>query len=157
MAKKKDRKGKISLEVITPEKVVLEDNEIDIVVLRDLEGEQEEGELTKERSIGILADHAPMLVRLPVAPIRYEKGGEVHWVVVAGGFLEVKNNKVTVLSFGAEIVGKEAEVDLAIIAKERVQNWLEGQVGKVGFDEKAAEADLKISAIELYKASSHSE
>jgi len=157
MAKVKKGKGKISLEVLTPEKIVLQDDEIDIVVVRDLEGEQEEGELTRERYIGILSDHAQMLVRLPVAPLRYEKHGEVYWVVVAGGFLEVKNNKVTVLSFGAERVAEEAEVDLAVIAKERVQNWLEGQVGRVGFDEKAAEADLKKSAIELYRSSSHSE
>ncbi|MGA1844488.1 MAG: F0F1 ATP synthase subunit epsilon [bacterium] len=157
MAKLRKGKGKISLEVLTPEKCVLKDDEIDIVVVRDLEGEQEEGELTKERYIGILADHAPMLVRLPIAPLRYEKDGEAHWIVVAGGFLEVKNNRVTVLSFGAERVTKEAEVDLAVIARERVQSWLEGQVGRVGFDEKAAEADLRKSAIELYRASSHSE
>ena len=157
MAKLKKGKGKISLEVLTPEKVVLQDDEIDIVVVRDLAGEQEEGELTKEKYIGILSDHAPMLVRLPIAPLRYEKHGEVHWVVVAGGFLEVKNNKIIVLSFGAEKVTKEAEVDLAIMAKKRVQSWLEGQVGRVGFDEKAAEADLKKSVIELYRASSHSE
>ena len=156
MAKEK-KKGRISLEVFTPEKVVLQDDEVDIVVVRDLEGEQEEGELSKEKYIGILANHAPMLVRLPIAPVRYEKGGEVYWVVVAGGFLEVSNNKVTILSFGAEKVTQEPDMDLAITAKKRVESWLEGQVGGVGFDEKAAEADLKKSAIELYRASSHSE
>jgi len=110
------------------------------------------------REIGILSDHAPMLVRLPVSPIRYRKGEELHWIVVAGGFLEVKDNKVTILSFGAEKVSEEADANLAIAAKKRVESWLlEGQVGKVGFDEKAAEADIKKSAIELYKASSSSE
>ncbi|MBN2372333.1 F0F1 ATP synthase subunit epsilon [bacterium] len=156
MAKDK-KKGRISLEVLTPEKVVLQDNEIDIVVVRDLAGEQEEGELTKEKYIGILANHAPMLVRLPIAPIRYEKADDVYWVVVAGGFLEVAYNKVTILSFGAEKVIQEPDIDLAITAKKRVESWLEGQVGGVGFDEKAAEADLKKSVIELYRASSHSE
>ena len=106
------------------------------------------------REIGILSDHAPMLIRLPLSPIRYTKGEEIHWIVVAGGFLEVKDNKVTILSFGAEKVAEEADADLAIAAKKRVESWLlEGQVGKVGFDEKAAEADIKKSAIELYKAS----
>jgi len=107
------------------------------------------------KEVGIMNGHAPMLVNLPISPIRYKKGEELHWLIVAGGFLEVRNNKVTILSFGAEIVTEEPDEDLAIAAKKRVESWLlEGQVGKVAFDEKAAEADIKKSAIELYKASS---
>lgn len=107
------------------------------------------------KEVGIMNGHAPMLVNLPISPIRYKKGEELHWLIVAGGFLEVRNNKVTILSFGAEIVTEEPDEDLAIAARKRVESWLlEGQVGKVAFDEKAAEADIKKSAIELYKASS---
>jgi len=107
------------------------------------------------KEVGIMNDHAPMLVNLPISPIRYKKGEELHWLIVAGGFLEVRNNKVTILSFGAEIVTEEPDEDLAIAARKRVESWLlEGQVGKVAFDEKAAEADIKKSAIELYRASS---
>ena len=110
------------------------------------------------REIGIMSGHAPMLVRLPISPVRYKKGKEIHWLVVAGGFLEVRNNKVTILSFGAEKVDEKPDADLAIEAKKRVESWLlEGQVGGVAFDEKAAEADIKISAIELYKSSSSAE
>jgi len=107
------------------------------------------------KEVGIMNGHAPMLVHLPISPIRYKKGEELHWLVVAGGFLEVRNNKVTILSFGAEKVTEEPDADLAIEARKRVESWLlEGQVGKVAFDEKAAEADIKRSAIELYRASS---
>ena len=106
------------------------------------------------KEVGIMNDHAPMLVHLPISPIRYKKGAELHWLIVAGGFLEVRNNKVTILSFGAEKVTEEPDEDIAIAARKRVESWLlEGQVGKVAFDEKAAEADIKKSAIELYKAS----
>lgn len=143
---------KLTLEIVTPEKIVLKDTNIDFIGIEFL-GKDNSG----KSEIGIMPQHAPMLVRLATAPLRYKKGKNVFYVVIAGGFLEVKDNIVTVLSAGAELVDKELDIDLAITAKKRVGKWLEGQVGKVGFDEKLAEADVKKSAIHLFKSSSHSE
>lgn len=139
-----------TFEIVTPEKVVLSANDVDFVGIEYLD------ENKKHNELGIMRDHAPMLMRLSTAPIRYKKRNEIFYAVVAGGFLEVKNNKVTILSPGAELVTKESNMDLAIMAKKRVESWLEGQVGKVGFDEKAAEADIKKSSVQLYKNSSNS-
>lgn len=138
----------LTLEIVTPEKIVLQENDIDFVGVEFLENEQ-----NGKKKIGIMKDHAPMLMRLSTAPIRYNKHGETFYAVVAGGFLEVKDNKITIISAGAELVEKEHDVEPAITARKRVELWLEKGVGKVGFDEKAAEADIKRSAIELYKAS----
>lgn len=143
----------LSLEIVTPEKIVLSDCNIDFVGI-----EFSRSDRFEQRALGIMKGHAPMLVRLSAAPVRYKKGNDIFYAVVAGGFLEVKNNKVTILSTGAEVVVREPDLDLAITAKKRVESWLEeGSVGKVGFDEKAAEADVKKSAVDLYKASSHSD
>lgn len=152
MAKEKI-KEKLSLEILTPEKVVLREDNIDIVVIRALDKDNE-----KPIEIGIMSYHAPMLIRLGICPIRYRKDTALYWAVVAYGFLEIRDNKITIISFGAEKIEREPDVDLAITAKKRVESWLlEGEVAKIGFDEKAAEADIKKSAIELYKASSHTE
>ncbi|MFH1564523.1 MAG: F0F1 ATP synthase subunit epsilon [bacterium] len=139
----------LTLEIITPEKIVLQEEGIDFVNVEFLESEK------KGRSeIGIMKGHAPMLMQLSVAPIRYEKNGNANYVVVAGGFLEIKDNKITVISAGAELVQKEPDVEPAITARKRVESWMEGGVGKVEFDEKKAEADITRSSINLYKASS---
>lgn len=140
---------KLALEIVTPEKIVLQEDGIDFVGVEF----SKEDEI-KKSELGIMKGHAPMLMRISTAPVKYKKGNDVFYAVVAGGFLEVKDDKITILSAGAELVIKEPNVDLAITAKKRVEGWLGGQVGKVGFDEKAAEADIKKAAIELYKNSS---
>jgi F-type H+-transporting ATPase subunit epsilon len=66
-----------------------------------------------EGDVGILTGHAPMLIRLAVAPLRiqHEDG---HWEspVVDGGFLHVttgeEGTRVDVLASGAEL---ESEID----------------------------------------------
>lgn len=136
----------LNLEIVTPEKIVLQEKDVDFVGVEFLESEK-----TGKREIGIMKDHAPMLMRLSTAPIRYTKGGETFYVVVAGGFLEMKDNKITIISAGAELVEKEPNVEPAVTARKRVESWLEGGVGKVGFDEKSAEAEIKKSAIGLVK------
>ncbi|MFH0854349.1 MAG: F0F1 ATP synthase subunit epsilon [bacterium] len=137
----------LNLEIVTPEKIVLQEKDIDFVGVEYLESEKK-----GKNAIGIMKDHAPMLMRLSIEPIRYKKGSETFYVVVAGGFLEVKNNKITIISAGAELVEKEPNVEPAMTARKRVESWLESGVGKVKFDEKAAEADIKKSAINLYKS-----
>lgn len=139
----------LTIEIVTPEKIILQEEGIDFVNVEFLESEKK-----GKSEIGIMGGHAPMLMRLSVAPIRYKKGEETFYAVVAGGFLEVKDNKITIISAGAELVEKEPNVEPAITARKRVETWLEKGVGKVSFDEKMAEADIKKSAIGLYKTSS---
>ncbi len=137
----------LTLEIVTPEKIVLQEKDIDFVGVEFLESEKK-----GKSEIGIMKGHAPMLMRLSIAPIRYEKNGNINYAVVAGGFLEVKDNKIIIISAGAELVSREPDMDLALTARKRVESWMEGGVGKVGFDEKAAELDIKKSAINLYKS-----
>ena len=101
----------LTLDILTPERSAC-CVEAEIVIARAMDGE-----------IGILANHAPLVVALDIAPLRYRKDGVEHAVAVCGGFLEVKDNRVTVLTSSAET---ETEIDFrrAEAAKERAEQRL---------------------------------
>ena len=72
--------------VVTPERVVLE-AEARFAALPAHDGE-----------IGILRDRAPLLVKLDVGRLRIETADERHILYVEGGFAEMVDNRLTVLS-----------------------------------------------------------
>ncbi len=82
----------MQVELVSPEKV-LYSGEATIVVCRPEGGDA-----------AFLPGHAPYLGLLGVGPvmIRTAEGGEVR-AAVHGGFIEVRNNKVTILSDVAEL------------------------------------------------------
>jgi F-type H+-transporting ATPase subunit epsilon len=98
----------MTLDILTPERSVC-CVEADIVIARALNGE-----------LGILPNHAPLIAALDIAPLRYKKDGVEHYVAVASGFMEVKDNRIAILAPAAET---EAEVDMARAesAKERAE------------------------------------
>jgi F-type H+-transporting ATPase subunit epsilon len=91
----------LDVHLVTPEREVWA-GPAQMVVAHGIEGD-----------VGILTGHAPMLIRLGVAPLRiqHEDG---HWEapVVDGGFLHVttgeEGTRVDVLASGAEL---ESEID----------------------------------------------
>jgi len=87
--------------VVTPEREVWA-GQADMVVARGTEGE-----------VGILAGHAPMLVRLAIGVLRIHMQGRAEAAVVDGGFLHVTSGeggtRVDVLATHAEMAG---EIDL---------------------------------------------
>src|SRR2546428_12638483 len=50
----------------------------------------------------VLPGHAPFLTTLGVGELTYRKGREEYHLAVAGGFAEVRNDKVIVLADSAE-------------------------------------------------------
>ena len=101
----------MTLDILTPERSVC-CVETEIVIARALDGE-----------LGILPNHAPLVVALDIAPLRYRKDGVEHFVAVASGFMEVKDNRVSILTPSAET---ESEIDFvrAESAKERAERRL---------------------------------
>ena len=57
-----------------------------------------------EGDLGILFDHAPILTNLRSGQLSYEKDGETVVIVVSGGYLEVTENRVTVLAETGEFL-----------------------------------------------------
>ena len=77
----------LDLEIVSPEKLLLS-RPVDMVVIPAAEGE-----------MGVLPQHAPMIVLLQEGVIRLYEGGRVtESLQVSGGFAEVTPTRVTVLA-----------------------------------------------------------
>jgi len=99
---------KLQLEVVTPDRLVLSES-VDIVMAIGSLGE-----------FGILPNHVPFLTPLMAGELRYRKDNKLDYMVVTGGFVEVSQNKVTVLAEAAESA-REIDLDRAKRAKERAE------------------------------------
>ncbi len=76
----------------------------------------------KDGYIGVLPDHAPLLSELGIGALTYTAPGDhVYSLAIAGGFLEIKDNVVRVLSDVAE-KGHEIDVSRAEQALKRAQD-----------------------------------
>jgi len=128
----------MSLQVITPEGAVLNAVETDAVVVPVTDG-----------SMGILHNHAPMVATLRIGVLRYKDGGSFKRVALTGGFLELSNNKITVLADTAES-GESIDVLRAQEAKKRAETRLRDRAMNV--DRARAEAALRRAIIRLKAA-----
>ena len=99
---------KLSIEMTTPERVVLQE-EAEFVVLPAFEGE-----------MGVLPDHAPFLVQLQPGEVRVTRGGEVHRFAVSGGVAQVKDNKIGIFAETAEL-GDQIDAERAHQALEKAK------------------------------------
>lgn len=94
----------LRLEIVTPEKRVFDD-EVDFVTVPTASGEA-----------GILPNHAPMISALKPGILTYSIKGNATRLVVRGGFVEVKADKVSVLADTAEA---SDDIDIAEARLER--------------------------------------
>lgn len=101
----------INLEIVTPEKKVI-DEQVDVVNVPTPKGE-----------IGILPNHAPLISTLKAGILSYTNKGNTEKMVVLGGFVEVKMDKVSIL---ADVVESSGEIDVkaAETAREDAQKTL---------------------------------
>jgi len=83
---------KLTLSVVTPEKQLVSE-EIDQVNAPGSEGD-----------FGVLYDHAPILTNLRAGQLSYENDGESTALVISGGYLEVTDNRVTILAESGEFL-----------------------------------------------------
>jgi F-type H+-transporting ATPase subunit epsilon len=102
---------KLILSIVTPEKQLVSE-EVDQVNVPGSEGD-----------LGILYDHAPILTNLRSGQLSYEKEGETVVLVVSGGYLEVTDNRVTVLAETGEFL-HEIDRDRAVRAHAEAEKML---------------------------------
>jgi F-type H+-transporting ATPase subunit epsilon len=126
----------LTLEIVTAERQVLVDDNVDMVVAPSIEGE-----------VGILPNHAPMLTLLQTGELRIKKGADEQSIIVSGGFLEVLENRVTVL---ADVAERSEEIDVAAAeeARTRAQSALTNR-DRDGADLEAAQAAMRLAALRL--------
>lgn len=128
--------AKLRVEVVTGEREVLVQDDVDMVVAPGVEGQ-----------LGILPRHAPLITTLTAGELRITRGGEEESLAVSGGFLEVARDRVMVLADTAEHAG---EIDLARAEEARrsaesaLVNRRDG-----GMDLAEAQAALRRSTVRL--------
>jgi F-type H+-transporting ATPase subunit epsilon len=105
---------RLSLEITTPMRLVVAET-VDEVVAPGIEG-----------YFGVLPGHAPFLTTLGIGIVTYRTGREEHQLAIAGGFAEVRNDKVIILADSAE---RPDEIDRARAerARERAERRLSGR------------------------------
>jgi F-type H+-transporting ATPase subunit epsilon len=106
---------RLTLEIATPTRLAVAET-VDEIVIPGSQG-----------YFGVLPGHAAFLTTLGVGELMYRIGRDEHYLAVAGGFAEVRNDKVIVLADTAE---RPEEIDRsrAERAKERAERRLAGRV-----------------------------
>ena len=119
---------KLHLNLVTPQKQLLANEEVDMVILPALLGE-----------MGILPGHINTIVQLGLGSLRYKKDGKEEEFAVMGGFVEVLNDVVQVFAEGADLAGEideEAE-------KQKIK------AAKASLSSKDADIDFELAEMEL--------
>ena len=104
--------NRLYLKVVTPDKLFFE-GEIDMLVARTIEGD-----------VGILLNHSPLVTILDIGRLVIKDGDERKIAAGAGGYIDVRNNNITVVSDACEWE-EELDINRAERAKERASKRLE--------------------------------
>jgi len=126
--------GKILLEVVTPEKLLLSEY-VDQVTAPGTEGD-----------FGVLPGHSHFLTSLRIGELQYRIGENIQYMAVLWGFAEVNPKKVTIL---AEISEKaeDIDVDRAASAVAKAEAHLE----RGGLPSEVEEAKINLEKARLRK------
>jgi F-type H+-transporting ATPase subunit epsilon len=106
---------RLTLEIATPTRLAVAET-VDEIVIPGSQG-----------YFGVLPGHAAFLTTLGIGELMYRIGRDEHYLAVANGFAEVRNDKVIVLADTAE---RPEEIDRARAgrARERAERRLAGRV-----------------------------
>ena len=125
------------LSIVTPEEKIFSDT-VDNCYLPTTEGE-----------IGVLEMHTALVSPIQPGELRYLKDGEVHELAVGEGFVEVTQEKVSVLT---DLAVDEAGIDEAKVeeAMSRAQKALEDKEHETDEDFAALQAIIAKSVAQLH-------
>jgi F-type H+-transporting ATPase subunit epsilon len=118
----------VKLDIVTAERVIFT-GDVDIVVAPGSQGQ-----------LGILPHHSPLMTTLQPGELVFRTGPEESSIAIAGGFLEVRPDRIIVLADAAERAD-EIDSERAEAAKERARQALSHPV--TGMDMAQAEASLQ--------------
>ena len=133
----------IKLEIVSPDRVVYA-ADIDMLIARSTGGE-----------IGILPKHIPLVTGLQPHAMKIHVDAKEQLIAVAGGFMEVTPEKITVLATAAE---EPIDIDINRAqrayerAQERLQKLREDPEEASIIDEQRASLALKRAAARLQTA-----
>jgi F-type H+-transporting ATPase subunit epsilon len=128
----------LRVDIVTAERVVFSEEDVDLLVVPGIEGE-----------LGVLPLHAPLLTTIQPGVLRVVKGEEETTMAITGGFIEVRENRITILADAAE---RGEDIDLARVeeARRRAEERLASREATV--DIVKAEMALKRALVRLKAA-----
>src|SRR5688500_18707673 len=102
----------LQLEIVSPERRAFTD-EVDMVIVPGIDGQ-----------LGILPHHTRLITALGVGELRIKKSGTEQSLLISGGFVEVRPDKVIVM---ADLAEHSDEIDeaKAVEARKRAESELE--------------------------------
>jgi F-type H+-transporting ATPase subunit epsilon len=111
----------LTLQIITPERVVFEEENVDSLTVPGADGE-----------LTILPQHAALMTALKPGPVVMRRGAEEIDLALSGGFMDVRNDKVILLADTAE---RSDEIDAARAeaARQRAQELIASHDTSVDF------------------------
>ncbi|MGB6895811.1 MAG: F0F1 ATP synthase subunit epsilon, partial [Dehalococcoidia bacterium] len=128
----------LRVDIVTAERVVLSEEGVDRLIVPGIEGE-----------LGVLPLHAPLLTTIQPGVLRVVKGEEETTMAITGGFIEVRENRITILADAAER-GEDIDVARVEEARRRAEERLASREATV--DMVQAEMALKRALVRLKAA-----
>lgn len=125
----------VKLDVVSAEGVVFSED-VDVVVAPGVEGQ-----------LGILPHHAPLMTMLQPGELLIRKGAADFSIAIAGGYLEVRPDRIIILADAAERA-EDIDVSRAEEAKRRAEERLHEQKD-TGVDAARTEAALRRALVRL--------
>jgi F-type H+-transporting ATPase subunit epsilon len=125
----------LHLEIVTPERLVYSDD-VDRVQVPGSDGE-----------LGILPHHAPLVATLGAGELRIIKGAGEESIVVIGGFVQVRPDKVVIMAESADLAS-EIDLEKAQQARREAEKAIEGAAAATP-DLYAAQAELQRSLLRI--------
>jgi F-type H+-transporting ATPase subunit epsilon len=129
----------LKVDIVTAERLVFSEEGVDEVTAPGVEGE-----------LTVLPQHAPLLTMIKPGVMRLAKGGEEIDMAITGGFLEVRDDRVTILADAAERA-EDIDTVRAEEARRRAERALEEKASTVELIDAAAElqrALVRLKAVE---------
>jgi len=120
---------KLLLTILTPERAILEDQEVDCVTIPAFEGE-----------MGILPGHISYVAQLREGVLHYRAGHKKEVFAILNGFAEINCDRVLILAEGAELA-KEISEESARQAYQKAKDVLAMRGKDMDLD--AAQASLR--------------
>jgi F-type H+-transporting ATPase subunit epsilon len=118
--------AKLRVEIVTGERVVQTEDDVDMVIAPGADG-----------TLGILPRHAPLISILDAGELRIKKDGRETSIVVFGGFIEVTPDKVIVLADTAEHA-EEIDVQRAEAARRAAESAIANRQSTIELEQAAA-------------------
>jgi F-type H+-transporting ATPase subunit epsilon len=122
----------LTVEIVTAERIVRTEQGVEVLVAPGAEGQ-----------LAILPRHAALMTTLDAGELIFRRGASEESFVVSGGFMEVKNDRVTILADAAES-SEEIDIARAEAARARAEERLRRYRDQAGRDVDLARAQASL-------------